>query len=101
MNTGLLTVISMSTFGVFKNINQSSIFPKCEDASFFLNTYIYFASSLVPRCNWLTKLIIYSELFGADPHPENKKEEKVCHKSSPVKNCEFQCGTAAHIRAKQ
>ena len=27
MNTGLLTVIAMSTFGVFKNINQSNIDP--------------------------------------------------------------------------
>ena len=26
MNTGLLTVIAMSTFGVFKNINQSNIY---------------------------------------------------------------------------
>jgi hypothetical protein len=26
MNTGLLTVIAMSTFGVFENINQSNIY---------------------------------------------------------------------------
>ena len=35
-----------------------------------------FAYSLVSRCKLLTKLIIYSEHFGADPHPEKEEEEK-------------------------